>query len=415
MALKLPSSTSTTQRVAAFVVAAIGFVTACSGKLTDVPPVGVVKCTAGTNIGCQCADQSVGTKRCRPDGVSFGPCQRSETEPCPENGEPTPTPDAGTELSVADKCPGQPIAFRSGPLVIPGDTTMAMDDFNGNGSCAGGRGAPDVVYELKALESGSLKIEVVPEAGFDVNAYVRRDSCSDETPAGQNSCSATAGPGAKETLAQRFNMAVGQSLWLFIDGVTGRPGTEKGKFSVSLSFATGPFCGDGKVTKDEVCDDANDVDGDGCNRGCMVFDGTPPSAGECPGQEIHLWPGKTFSGGGTTDQSKPNSPVRNNSTAPGAKCMGTNAAADHTYRVIPEASGTMTVTVRPTNFDAILIARDAMTCSGSGATLACADVNASTASETLTLAVTKGKEVSVSVDGASSAEGDYNISFGLRP
>jgi cysteine-rich repeat protein len=385
---------------------------ACSGKLTEQPLVGSVKCTPGSNIGCQCKDGSDATKRCRADGVSYDPCSKGVNLPCPEDlGPEDPPPvDAGDPM-VSDKCPGASLAIKGGTTNFKGDTTSSKDDFFGVGACVTGKGAPDVVYRLLAQETGNAKITVIPDPGFDPVAYVRT-GCSDGSDAAQKVCSASGNAGQQEALS-RVPMVAGQELFLVIDGSAGN--AAKGPFKVRIEFSTGPFCGDGMVTNGEACDDGNDVDEDGCSPGCKSVHGTPLSATGCPGQPVHVWSNQIVTGRGSTNVAK-FTDLRNHSDRPQGGCNPSvaNRAEDHTYQVIPEANGTLTVSVDALTFNAMLVVRDEAGCEDTSKTKACAD-KPGTQAEELSLPVQKGRALSVTVDGAEGPGGEYTIKFNLRP
>jgi cysteine-rich repeat protein len=388
---------------------------ACSGKLIEQPPVGTVKCTPGSNIGCQCKDGSDATRRCRADGVSYEPCSKGVNVPCPEDVDPNMMMmmmevDAGNPM-LADKCPGASVTIKSGTTIINGETDTAKDDFFGSGACATGKGSPDVVYRLIAQETGNAKITVIPDPDFDTVAYLRT-TCTDGSDASQRSCGATGNTGQQEVL-NRVPMMVGQEIFLVVDGSAGN--ANKGGFKVKVEFNSGPFCGDGKISDGEACDDDNFTDGDGCTPGCKSVNGTPDSASNCPGQPVHVWSNQVVTGRGSTKVA--DFPMlRNRSERPQGGCsyVNTNATADHTYQVIPEANGTMTITLDALTFDAMLVVRDEAACNDTSMSKACSD-KPGTEVETLSLPVQKGRALSVTVDGGGGQEGEFTIKFNLRP
>lgn len=379
-------------------------------------------CTPGAYVFCRCADKTPGTKLCLDDGKAFeacntgqnGVCQGGEVED-PDTGKPvdeqgnivpeTPAP----VTNDLETCPGKPTAVPPGvDVVVTGDTTGARDDFKGKpGACITGSGGPDHVYRLQPTGTGQLQIKVAGAGALNPTVYLRA-TCADEES--QVACAETTGVAGTETL--QTNVATGKEYFLVVDGASG----SVGKYTVTMKLTPGSFCGDGKVDTNEACDDGNKVEGDGCSNSCQRVDGDPTTASSCPGHPVHVWPGKTVQGNGST-----NNGLANTFTKTGSSCIvstnNLNAAPDHVYEVTAQGSGTLRVTVTPEpGANLMLVARS--TCADpttQGATMCKNDGQAGVA-ETMSFAVTAGQKVAVAVDGAGTSgnKGTYDISFQLQ-
>jgi hypothetical protein len=155
------------------------------------------------------------------------------------------------------------------------------------------------------------------------------------------------------------------------------------------------------------------VDGDGCSAGCNAINGDPATGGSCPGQVVHMWPGKTVTGTGSTN------PYGNTFTKTGSSCIvstnNLNAAQDHIYAVTAHAAGNLKVTMTPTEatYNPMLVAR--ATCAdpnSQGATM-CANLNTAGVAEVMTFPVTNNQTVYVAAEGVLNAKGSYTIKFEL--
>lgn len=377
----------------------------------------LINCTPGANVFCSCVGGGgQGTKLCRPDGHSFDPCTTSESGECaggedvtsPGEGKPPPQVTTTTPpvpaSSAADACPGQPTAVGVKPMLLEGDTTGAKDDAKGKpGACAVGGGGPDHVYHLQPTATGTLQIKVQGLGAMNPTAYLR-SSCTDE--ATQLACAETTGAGGAEQL--RYAVATGHDYYLYVDGAS----ASAGKYSVTLTMAEGPVCGDGKIDANEACDDGNRVDGDGCSAGCNAVDGDPTTAGSCPGQPVHVWPGKVVNGAGSTV------PFGNTFSATGSSCVvGTklNVAQDHVYAVTAHAKGNLKVTVTPTDaaFNPMIVARTSCTEASTQSASMCDNSQAAGKPETVTFPVTNNQTVYIAADGALNSKGPYTVRFEL--
>ncbi len=401
------------------VAGVVAFVGCSSGASTKEERI----CTPGANVFCRCADRSEGTKLCADDGKSFAtPCATNDSRTeCvggeiddPNTGQPVddagnvidPVDDGGTPpANDIDSCPGKSTSLTPGvETIIEGDTTGAKDDAKGTGACAAGAGGGDHVYRIIPTGSGSVSIKVEGTAPLNPTVYIRT-TCADE--ASQVRCAETTGAGGKEEF--QHNMISGKEYFLFVDGAS----SSAGKYKITAKLTTMPFCGDGKVTDGEACDDINKTDNDGCDPSCQKVNGDPSTSATCPGQPVHVWPGKTVTGTGSnltggTAWSKT-----------GTSCIisanDVNVAPEHIYEVTAHATGTLTVTATPeAAFNLMLIARKVCNDQTQSNQLDCANDGSAGAAETLTVQVQNGEKVYVAVDGALNAKGSYSISFKIN-
>jgi len=372
-------------------------------------------CTPDSNVFCRCADRTPGTKRCRDDGQSFEACRTRASGECvggeiddPETGTPVPPP--GTPVGTnADTCPGKPVAAQpETEFRIQGETTLASQDRSGRtGACAVGNGAKDHIYEITPSGSGSLEIKVVGSGGLNPVAYLRT-KCDDAEA--QVAC---APPGPNATTSLRTTVTTGNRYYLVVDGTSG----SSGRYDVTGKLTTRSFCGDGKVDKDEACDDGNkESDVDGCSNDCRRITGNPATGGTCPGHPVDVWPGRFVTGVGSTTM------YGNAWSTPGRTCdkAGSNDYQDHVYAVTPHATGSLVVTLSAppsgTLGNLMLTARRKCEDPGSATDAMCANTGTTGAGETLRLAVTSGDPVYIAVDGggATNNKSEYTIRFEIQ-
>jgi len=401
-------------------IAAMLMVAGAEGCSSSSATPGKSRCTPGAYVFCRCAgNRAEGTKLCKEDGNSFeacttggGECIGGEDLTDPQEGEevdpPAPTPEpqeAGPPGSPVEACPGKPTAVSpGGDIVIEGDTTGAADDAKGKpGACAAGGGGADHVYHLQPTGTGQLAISVQGIDAFNPTVYLR-SACADE-----NAQAACAPPlGAGKLVQLREPVAVGQDYYLVVDGASG----SAGKYKLTMKLTTGAICGDGKVDTNEACDDGNKTEGDGCSNSCTQVNGDPTTGNGCPGQVVHVWPGKVVTGTGST------TPYGNAFTKTGSSCTVSandlNAAPDHVYAVTPHGNGNLKVTLTPTGgFNGMLVARTSCTNPASQAANMCANAGSADAAETMTFPVTNGQTVYVAAEGVLNAKGSYTIKFEL--
>lgn len=398
------------------------------------------RCTPGNNVACLCADGQAGTHMCNDDGQTFGECRLNVGVECPggektctdgettdctcddgqagkfycESGSfgsgcmlspteecPTVTKDAG---AAVDSCPGQDIAVNEGaPTVIADDTSTASNNANGaDGTACGNGTGPDHIYKIVPSATGTITAKITPESTFDATLYLRPDCVMTAS----QRCAESGAPGKEETLTA--NVIANTPYYIFVDGKAG----SKGKYSLSVSIKSGGFCGDGKVSGTEVCDDKNNVDGDGCGAGCNNVNGDPTSGGSCPGQVVNVYTSEVTGTGSTTG-------FGNTFTADDAPCnngSAVNAAQDHVYAVTAHKNGTMTVKTTAATFKTMLVARSECTATAAAKRIACKSSQGTGANDaTITFPVNDGGTYYVAVDGAfSSDKGTYTISFRIQ-
>jgi cysteine-rich repeat protein len=385
-------------------------------------------CTPNANVFCRCADRAKGTKRCREDGKTFDACRTSTSGECvggeiPDertNQEISPNEpyDDGDDVGADDPpnaieaCPGKSIAALPGiELKLEGDTTTATGDRSGKtGACAVGKGGKDHVYRLIPSGSGTLEVKVQGSGDLKPLAYIRT-SCDDE--ASQASCGP---PNPNATAQLKLNVVTGKDYFLIVDGAS----SSAGKYVATVKLTTSSFCGDGKVSPGEACDDANKVQDDGCSNDCQNFNGNPESGGSCPGQPVHLWSAAAVSGTGSTN-GYGNSWSAPSASACGISNTGTNQNSDHVYEVTPHADGDLVVTLTgaPSESTNLMLSARRTCSSMAGVTEnMCANATKGAASglETMRFPVTANTKVYVAVDGGGSSNdtGDYKITFQLQ-
>lgn len=374
---------------------------------------GQTRCTPGNNVFCYCTSGARGTRLCKEDGDSFeacttggGACEEDLSHP----GAGEPVPDLKDEVDAAgpvdplEACPGRAVALSPGDdIVIEGDTAGARDDASGTGACGVGVQSPDHVYWLRPTGTGTVAVKVQGDGAFNPTVYVRT-ACDD--PNTQTRCGETTGPGGLEQFNQR--VVTGRDYFLFVDG----SGGSAGKYTVTMKLTTGAFCGDGNVDPNEACDDGNNLDGDGCSASCQNVSGDPSSGNSCPGHPVHVWPGRTVIGEGSTN------PYGNTFKRVGSSCSvltsDLNVAQDHVYAVTAHGDGTLRVLLTPAaTFNSMLIARTACEDGASTGGGMCAN-QAAGVPEEITIPVTKDQTVYVAADGVLAAKGTYQISFRLQ-
>jgi len=399
-------------------LALVAGIAACSSSTSAT---GKGRCTPGAYVFCRCQDGADGSKLCQDDGDTFeacttgdGLCVGGEDLTDPREGEeidppaPKPTTDGGGGPSgpPIEACPGKATAVSPGPeIVIDGDTTGARDDAKGaTGACAVGGQGPDHVYHLQPTGKGQLSIKVKGEGALNPTVYLRT-TCDDVNS--QSKCAETTGVAGLEQFT--VNVVTGRDYYLFVDGASG----SAGKYKLTMKLTTGTFCGDGTVDPNEACDDGNNTDGDGCSPSCQQVNGDPTSGNGCPGHSVHLWPGRTVSGTGST------LPYANTFTKTGTSCLvsanNLNAAQDHIYEVTPHGNGNLKVTITPTEatYNVMVVARSTCTDPASQSGAMCANNGVEGAAETITFPVTSGNKVYVAADGNLNQKGSYTIQFEL--
>ncbi|MEO7091607.1 MAG: DUF4215 domain-containing protein [Polyangiales bacterium] len=381
----------------------------CSSS-SDAGPATAKICTPDAYVYCRCKDFTDGTKQCSADGTAFGACGPclnddrdtgggDDTLSPPEDtlvpSDDTLSPPTDTAGPAADKCPGKTVAVDSTKdTVVSDDTSSATDDYKGEGACAVAV-SKEHVYAVIPTGSGKLTVKMTGTGSMDPTLYARGTDCA---TGAQRSCGETTGAAGIETLS--FNVTTGKTYWIFADGKAGA----EGAYSLSFHLATGPYCGDGTVDKDEGCDDGNKTASDGCGNDCRP-EGDPTTAGVCPGMAAHVWGGKTLTFTGST------LPYPN--TYKSDACSFGSSAQDRTYAVTVHKTGTLTVDVKADYNAGITIKKDPC---ATGVELDCAnDVGTSTLpqTETVSIPVTDGQTYYLVVDGALAYKGTFTVTMNL--
>jgi cysteine-rich repeat protein len=369
-------------------------------------------CTPGANVFCRCADRSQGTKLCADDGKSFAtPCSTDESRTeCaggeiddPNTGKTVDddgniiddSPDGGPSTTNPFACPGKATALIPGTeVVLDGDTTGATDTAKGTSNCSTGGGGNDHVYKLPPTGSGRVDFTVKGEGAMNPVAYIRT-KCDDETS--QVRCAPPLGPGGNLVFQQ--NMVANTDYFLVVDGASG----SAGKYKVTAKLTTMPFCGDGKVTDGEACDDINKDDNDGCDPSCKKPNGNPASGGSCPGHPVDIWSGQTVTATGSNGAAGYTNPFSS-----AFDSCAANTVTDHVYQLTPHANGYVTISVASSLNHTVSVRKSSCT----GATTACkfkgTDVN------TLVTANTP-IWIAVSGEGLQNNTGDYTLTIVHTP
>lgn len=230
-------------------------------------------CTPGAYVFCRCSDRQEGTKLCREDAQSFGPCEPCESSDDPElpldPGEPRrpPTPDAGherkddagadsggrcgdaivqdgedcddkndDELDGCDEscklagtapkasngCPGLPVHVWGGahkPTLIATTVgsgnrqTKSVCPSNAGNTPTSGAAGPDRVFEVFAHKSGMMTV-LVSDTNYNAHLYAS-DACPTDNVVWFACSNKVDGIGG-ETLT--FPVDTGKSYFVFVDG-----------------------------------------------------------------------------------------------------------------------------------------------------------------------------------------------------
>ena len=238
-------------------------------------------CKPGDAYYCRCPTRDEGTRVCKEDGFTYGPCEPCipiEPPPPPEDASfppedvsvppvdaardtgpdaglcPNGTVDRGEECddgnrtandgcsatctlegvaSIGDKCPGMVVHVWDRPVAYTGTTLGALDDYSAMPDCVGattGFGSPERVFAVTAHKTGTMRV-ATSAANFPHMIY-RSNTCA---PVGrtftQVACSNIAGNG-NETLM--FAVTTGATYYVVVDG--GATGQQQGNFTVTFSF-----------------------------------------------------------------------------------------------------------------------------------------------------------------------------------
>jgi cysteine-rich repeat protein len=259
-------------------------------------------------------------------------------------------------------CPGVALTAQlAADTTITGDTTPATD--TAQGTC-GGTSSPEIVYRVRAQDSGVLTVTMVGLEGGDPVLYARAADCAAGAELG---CSDNTFGGGTESLV--FPVTAGSDYFIFADGWGDATQGTTTKFSLNLhlsSTAPGDTCPGEAV----AVDTANDV----------TLTGNTAAAGP------------HYKGTGN--------------------CSTSASTKDVVYAVTPAATGTLTVTLDPT-YDGQIYARSGACTTGTQ--IACSEAAGPAGPETITFPVVGGTKYSVFADGKNGSAGPYTITFHLGP
>jgi len=296
-----------------------------------------------------------------------------------------------------DVCPGVAIALTgTGAATRKGTVngTTATTYGQTAGSCGGGTGK-DAVYVVTPDVTGLLTVKLT--STFDSVLYARRTCDDTKTEAQCNDA-----PGTKGGEQLRVAATKGQPIYLFVDGYSGSSGT----FTLDLELATA-FCGNGVAEAPEVCDDGNNVAGDGCAADCTFEAGGVLK--DCPGQPFALSgvgnaPRTVTFAGSTTGF------ATNTVTAAGCSSSGYNAI----YAITPDVDGSLTAKLVASYDNATLHVRTE--CDIADTQLDCREGTEPLENLTVTVPVKAGLPHYVVVDSSSSTyHGNYALEVTVTP
>lgn len=271
---------------------------------------------------------------------------------------------------------------------------------------------PDAVYSLSLAETCIATITLEGQAGFDGIVGLRTLSCTED-----EYC-VNASPNGAESL--KVHLDAGSYTVMVSDA-----GEGTADFTLGVQCQT-PACADGIVSPGEECDDGNAEAGDGCAPDCL-FEPSDPDLDTCAGAsnsagtaiaigELLRIPGQAPEASTVGATNSGESTCQTGAT--------TGPAPDHTYKIIPQANGTLIATVgldfngepycgagEPTEdplppgcWDRAVHIREA-TCDDEAAEVACADdPDLYWLTEGASAEVVAGTEYFVFVDGYNADE-----------
>jgi cysteine-rich repeat protein len=179
-------------------------------------------------------------------------------------------------------------------------------------------------------------------------------------------------------------------------------------------------CGNGIVESGEDCDDDNTNETDGCDTGCKLAGLAPQNSNACPGLAVHVWGGAhtpTVSGTTAGSGNRTATPI----CGPSSGSIDTSGAAgpDRVYEVVAHKTGTLTVAVTDTDYNAFVYVSES--CGpGNIQQVACSNKVDGAGNETVSLPVEADKKYYVFVDGSlpknldtTKLQGTYRVTFSI--
>lgn len=239
----------------------LALLVACSGKVATKDD---NLCTPGNYVFCRCQDRQEGTKLCKDDGRSFGPCEPCESyddlegpgDPRPrpppgvDGGEEEPEPGAVCGDAIVDDgedcddgndddtdgcdakcrlagltpastsaCPGLEVHVWGGAhepsltSTTTGSGNRSLKTSCSNGTATSGAAGPDRVFKVTAHATGTM-IVTTTYANYNVLLYAS-SSCPGATIA-HTACANKVDGKGDETLV--LPVESGQTYYVFVDG-----------------------------------------------------------------------------------------------------------------------------------------------------------------------------------------------------
>jgi cysteine-rich repeat protein len=245
-------------------------------------------------------------------------------------------------------------------------------------SCVGwDESGPEYSYLFSSTTDQTVTVDLsVLTAGEDLDVFVISDNGGLCEPTG---CLTY---GEDQAV---FAAAAGVDYYIVVDGYQG----SVADYTIDLSCATLPACGDFTVDYGEECDDGNTTNGDGCDANCE-FEGvicTPSWWLDCG--DTDTW---NNNGGGHTNNTSSYSCNAWNESGP-----------EYTYLFLPANSGDVTVDLSGMtgDLDVYVLSDTAMECDPAN----CVDYGETS----VTFAATAGATYYIVVDGYNGAISNYTI------
>jgi cysteine-rich repeat protein len=326
--------------------------------------------------------------------------------------------------SLSETCPGDPYTLTAGdpPLVFNGTTIGAEDNLTTCYSSDPNFDGGERVYHVTFTTGGTMKFNVIEEGDFLANLVIQT-TCGSNTGSYCNQASFFP-EGNRQIWA---NMVAGE-YYFIVDS----SGELAGGYEATIAL-TEPACGDGVLNPGENCDAGGAAPNDGCidpgEPGECTYEAPDANADVCPGEVLNVPAGVTnlssedYTTNGYTNDYQPQGPG----------CFyGGPTGADRVFQLMPQATGTLTVTIGLDDTGETMVCQSAPNsaecwdyslyartdCATAGSQLACADVTGVNDGETISFPVTNGEEVFLFIDGFNGqwyGQGPFNLKLDLQP
>ncbi len=284
MVRALASHLSRRARAPRAAFASIGIVTLLLACATTPKAKVDKECSPGSYVFCRCRDRQEGTKLCKDDGMSFGPCEPCESYDNPEGpldpGDPgpdDPLPDAGRDDGTSNAscgngivekgedcddrntnetdgcdsncklagltpfasnaCPGLEVHVWGGahkPTLA--STTVGSGNRSVKPNCTtsanatSGANSPDRVFKVTAHKTGTLNVVT---SDVDYNVFLWASETCQPSENAYFACVNQSGGVGPESMT--FPVDSGKSYYVFVDG-SGIDSTRQGNFRVTFSI-----------------------------------------------------------------------------------------------------------------------------------------------------------------------------------